>query len=53
MTQPFRHIAPKRTCTKKRANYNAYKTFLAEDLIINVVIQIVLIIGLVVNVAFK
>lgn len=31
MTQPFRHIAPKRTCTKKRANYNSYKIFLAED----------------------
>ena len=32
MTQPFRHIAPQRTCTKKKANYNAYKDFLAEDL---------------------
>lgn len=31
MTQPFRIMAPKRTCTKNRANYNAYKTFLAED----------------------
>lgn len=24
MTQPFRIMAPKRTCTKNRANYNAY-----------------------------
>lgn len=31
MTQPFRHLAPKRTCTKKRTNYKAYKVFLAED----------------------
>lgn len=31
MTHPFRKIAPKRTYAKKRANYNAYKTFLADD----------------------
>lgn len=31
MTHPFRNMAPKRTCTKKRTNYNAYKSFLADD----------------------
>ncbi len=31
MSHPFRNISPKRTCTKKRSKYNAYKPFLAED----------------------
>ena len=31
MTHPFRNMAPQRTCTKKRANYKAYKSFLADD----------------------